>query len=158
MNAPYFPIPKATKPRKCRAKPKRASLPSLITKADALASQYIRQKYADSFGNVSCVSCWKVLPWKEAHCAHFIERGKKATRWMEENLHPACCGCNRYRKEFHMREYTIAMTDIHGRGFVDKLREMARETLSPSQVRQLAEEAISYYTQALQALKEATNG
>lgn len=146
MNAPYFPIPKK------KPKPKRAKLSTLIDKADELTSQYIRQKYADHLGNVQCVSCGKYLHWKEAHCAHFIERGKKATRWLEENLHPACCGCNRYRKEFHMREYTIAMTDIHGRGFVDKLREMARETLSPSQVRQLAEEAISYYTQALQDL------
>lgn len=137
---------------KKKPKPKRPKLSTLIDKADALASLYIRQKFADFLGNVICISCGKSLHWKEAHCAHFIERGKKATRWLEENLKPACCGCNQYRKEFHMREYTIAMTDIHGRGFVDKLREMARETLSPMQVRQLAEEAITYYTQALKEL------
>lgn len=140
------PIPKK------KPKPKVTRLPTLIDKADKLASQYIRQKFADFLGNVICISCGKSLHWKEAHCAHFIERGKKATRWLEENLKPACCGCNRYRKEFHMREYTIAMTDIHGRGFVDKLREMARQTLSPAQVRQLAEEAIAYYSEGLRGL------
>lgn len=130
-------------------KPKRPKLSTLIDKADKLTSTYIRQKYADHAGNVKCVSCPTVLPWKESHCAHFIERGKKLTRWMEENLHPACCSCNRFRKEHHMREYTLYMTDMYGRDFVDELRNDAQKVLSASQVRQLAEEAIAYYTEAL---------
>jgi hypothetical protein len=127
----------------------KAKLPTLIDKADRLASQYIRQKFADFDGNITCVSCGKVMPWKESHCAHFIERGKKATRWLEENLMPACPGCNTFRKEFHSREYTLAMIDLHGREFIDELRTMANEVLSGSKVRQLAEEAIEYYSQQL---------
>lgn len=134
--------PVATKGKK----PKKAKLSTLIDKADRLASQYIRQKYADSEGNVTCISCGSVLPWKESHCAHFIERGKKATRWLEENLHPADASCNVFRKEMHMREYTIFMTDTYGREFVDELRELAKKTLGPSEVRNLAEEAIAYYS------------
>jgi hypothetical protein len=126
-------------------KPKRAKLSTLITKADVLASQYIRQKYADHAGNVNCISCDKVLHWKDAHCAHYIERTHKQTRWMEENLKVACCSCNTFRKEFHMREYTIKMIDWYGRGFVDELRKMAKKTLSAAEVRALAEEAIEYY-------------
>jgi hypothetical protein len=126
----------------------KAKLPTLITKADTLASRYIRQKFADHAGNVTCVSCGKVLPWKDAHCAHYIERAKKATRWLEENLHPACPSCNVYRKEYHMREYTIYMLDMYGRGFIDELRSMANKVLSASQVRQLAEEAITNFQEA----------
>ena len=131
-------------PKKIKT-PKRASLPSLITKADTLTSIYIRNKHADEAGNVSCVSCSKVLPWKEAHCAHFIGRAKKATRWMEENLWPACPSCNVFRKEYHMREYTLFMEDFYGRGFVDELRELEKKVLSAGQVRQLAEEAIKNF-------------
>ena len=130
----------------------RAKLSTLQAKADTLASRYIRQKFADHTGSVTCVSCQKVLPWGEAHCAHFVERGKMATRWLEENLMVACPGCNVYRKEFHMREYTLAMIDLHGREFIDELREMASKVLSPSKVRQLAEEAIEYYGHALKEM------
>ena len=134
-------------------KPKKQSLPALIRKADDITSLYIRQKYADANGYVKCVSCDTVLHWKEMHCAHFIVRGKKATRWLEENLHPACCSCNSFRKEHHVREYTLFMTDFYGREFVDELREMEKRVLSASQVRQLAEEAIEYYSTAIKQIE-----
>lgn len=127
-------------------KPKKQSLPALIRKADEVTSLHIRQKYADANGYVKCVSCDTVLHWKEMHCAHFIGRAKKATRWLEENLHPACPSCNVFRKEHHMREYTLFMTDFYGREFVDELRELEKKTLSASQVRQLAEEAIAEFS------------
>lgn len=132
-----------------KGKAKKAKLPTLIVKADNLASRYIRQKYSDHAWNVTCVSCGKVLPWKDAHCAHFIERGKKATRWLEKNLHPACCSCNSYHKEMHMRGYTLFMIDTYGRELVDELRELEKKTLSNAEVRQLADEAIEYYGKGL---------
>ena len=130
-------------------KPKKVKLSTLVTKADTLASRYIRQKYADHAGNVTCISCDTVLHWKDAHNCHYIERAKKPTRWLEENLHPGCPSCNVYRKEFHMREYTIKMIDLYGRDFVDELREMAKKNLSAAEVRQLAEEAIEYYSRPI---------
>lgn len=126
-------------------KTKRPSLPALIRKADAITSEHIRRKYADSFGQVRCVTCGKVMHWKDSHCAHFIGRSAKATRWMEENLHPACPSCNVFRKEFHMREYTIFMLGFYGADFVNELRVMERKTLSASQVRNLAETAIAEF-------------
>lgn len=131
------------------SKKPRAKLSTLIDKADKVTSLYIRQKFADHAGNVVCVTCGRHLHWKDAHCAHYIERAAKATRWLEENLHPACPSCNVYRKEFHKREYTLAMIDLHGREFVDELKVMAAQVLSPSQVRQLAEEAIEYFGEQL---------
>lgn len=136
---------------------KKPSLPSLIEKADRLTSTYIRQKFADFAGNVVCITCGKALHWTEAHCAHFIGRSAKLTRWLEENLHPACCGCNTFRKEYHMREYTVYMVDMYGREFVDELREMERKVVPASQVRQLAEEAIAYYSEAAKDLTKERN-
>ncbi len=132
---------------------KRPSLPSLIAKADNLASKYIRQKFADSNGNVTCITCGKVLHWKESHCAHFIGRNSKILRWREENLKPACPRCNSFQPEFHAREYVLYMIDAHGREFVDELRREAKAVLSAGQVRQLAEEAIAYYSKGLEQWK-----
>jgi hypothetical protein len=147
-----FGMKRVEKPIKTKAKPKKAKLSTLIAKADTLASRYVRLKYSDHAGMVKCVSCETVIHWKDAHCAHFIERGKKATRWTEENLHPACPSCNVYRKEHHMREYTLAIVDLYGREKIDEFREAAKAVLSASQVRQLAEEAIEYYSEALKAI------
>ena|ERR1035437_9490135 len=135
-----------------KKKAKKVKLSTLVNKADVLASQYIRQKYADHAGNVVCISCDTVLPWKDSHNAHYIDRGKKSSRWLEENLHPACCGCNSFNKQFHMREYTLKMIDLYGREFVDELRAMAKKTHSAGEVRALAEEAIEYYGGELKKL------
>jgi hypothetical protein len=139
---------------KLRPKPKLQKISTLIDKADKITSQYIRYKHADHAENVKCISCDAVIHWKESHCAHYIGRASKATRWMEENLRPACPSCNVYRKEFHMREYTLKMIDFYGRDFVDELRALARKVLSASEVRALAEQAITEYTTALQQLKQ----
>ena len=146
MNAPAPFALKPLKPRKCR--PKQPKLSTLIDKADDAASLYIRQKFADFAGNVTCCTCGKYLPWKESQCAHYMERGFKALRWVEENMHPACVSCNFYRKEFHKREYTLYMIDMYGREKIAEFKELSRRVLSGSQVRQLAEEAIAYYTEA----------
>lgn len=130
------------KPRKA----KRPSLPSLIRKADTLTSEYIRRKYADEHGFIKCVTCGHKLHWKDAHCAHYIERAAKSTRWLEENLHPACPSCNVFRKEFHKREYTLFIIDMYGREKIDEFKRLASQVLSASQVRALAEEAIAYYS------------
>lgn len=141
------------KPRKPTTKKKQTPLASLIRKADTVTSQYIRQKYADHDGIVKCVTCDSKLHWKESHCAHFMERANKATRWLEENLHPACPSCNVFRKEYHKREYTLFIIDMYGREKIDEFKSLARSVLSSSQVRFLAEEAIEYYSAQLKEMQ-----
>lgn len=108
-------------------------MPRKITKkqakkrADTAMSQYIRQKYADPHGMVECVTCGIVNRWQTMHAAHFIGRGSEATRFVEENVHPACPGCNVYHKERHMRRYTLFMIDIYGREKIDELEALSRE-------------------------------
>ena len=137
---------------KRKPKIKVPKLSTLVTKADTVCSIYIRMKYANHAGCVECITCGKHLRWQDAHNAHYIERGKTATRWREENLHPACAGCNAFNVEYHKREYSLFMIDTYGRALVDELKAEARRLLKPSEKRDLALEAITYYTEAIKAL------
>lgn len=67
-------------------------------KADRYFSIYIRQKYSDENGYVSCKSCGKVKHWKQMDCGHFIGRERMATRYSEENVAPQCVECNRFKE------------------------------------------------------------
>ncbi len=127
-------------------------LSTLVHDADRATSEYIRMKYSDFAGNVTCITCGKYLPWKDAHCAHYIERGRIETRWLEENLHPACSGCNVFMKERHKRRYTLFIIDTYGREKVKELEALEKIVVSPSRKRQLAEEAIEYYREAVKTL------
>jgi hypothetical protein len=137
---------------KKKPKKKQTKLPTLIAKADAITSQYIRQKYADESGNVKCVSCDAVLHWSKAHCCHWIGRSAKSVRWDERNLMPGCAACNCYRPETHSREYTLFQLDRYGREGIEEIKADSRKILRGSEVRQLATEAIEYYTNALKEL------
>jgi 5-methylcytosine-specific restriction endonuclease McrA len=131
---------------------KRQKLSTLQDKADKAMSVYIRMKYADCDGNVKCVSCGKVVPWKESDCGHFIPKSRgAAVRWIEENCHPECHGCNRFSHS-HLIGYTLYMVDMYGREKIEELEQMARKVLSASEKRRLAEEAFEYYKRALNDL------
>ena len=127
-------------------------LSTLQEKADKAMSVYIRMKYADPDGNIKCVSCGKVIPWKDSDMGHFIPKSRGASiRWVEENCHPECRACNRF-DHGHLIGYTEYMIDMYGRDKINELKQEARKTLSASQKRELAEEAFNYYTNAIKDL------
>ena len=106
------------KPTKARAK----------ARADTAMSRYIRTKYASN-GMVRCITCGVIKPITEMHCAHFISRKHEATRFLEENCHPACPSCNTFHQEEHMRRYTLFMLDTYGRDFIDQLDTKSKEII-----------------------------
>lgn len=130
---------KKTKPKKPQVK-----LSTLQAKADALMSEYIRRKHADEHGYVTCVSCGRSFRWQDVDNGHFISRRHFATRYIEENCHPECKGCNRFNHD-HLIGYTQSMIDLYGKDGIKWLQEESRKLLSPSQKRQLVTEAIEYY-------------
>ena len=138
-------------PKKIK-KQARPKLSTLQAKADKLMSVYIRQKYADN-GMVKCVSCGKLIHWKESDCGHFVPKSRgAAVRYVEENVHPECQSCNRF-DEGHMIDYTRFMIDFYGHEKIDELKAEARKTLSPTQKRALVEDAIEYYGTRLKAIE-----
>ena len=140
-------------------KPKKIApkISTLQAKADILMSEYIRRKWSDQDGLVTCVSCGKRLHWKEADCGHFVPKSRGASiRYVEENCAPECPGCNRFN-EGHLIGYTRWMIEYYGPEKIDELQNEARKVLSPSQKSAIVEEAIAYYRDRLQQL-EKDNG
>jgi len=129
-------------------------LKTLQAKADKLQSEYIRRKWADHQGNCKCVSCGTVKPWKEMDAGHFVPKSRgAAVRYIEENVHPECPGCNRFH-DGHLIGYTRFMIEWYGEEKIDELQAEARKTLSQSEKRQLVENAIEYYSEGILILNE----
>lgn len=76
---------------------RKISRKGLIAKVDSLFSRFIRQKHADEFGMVVCVTCGTRMKWQEAQAGHWIKRGHAAVRWDERNVYPQCSGDNLYK-------------------------------------------------------------
>lgn len=73
------------------------SIPHLEKRLDKIFSVYIRRRTADEGGTVSCVTCRRLLFWKEAHCGHFVKRQHRALRWRPTNCAVQCPQCNLYK-------------------------------------------------------------
>ena len=58
---------------------------------------------------------------------HYIERGKIATKIIEENINPQCHHCNHYgmKKASYVIRYRKWMIDMHGIDFVEWLEAEA---------------------------------
>lgn len=70
-------------------------LSTLIDDLDRVFSRYIRIKYADESGYVSCFTCdYPPMHFTRIQCGHFIPRTHLATRWMEDNCRPQNVHCN----------------------------------------------------------------
>lgn len=97
-----------------KTRPKKEALSTLIKEADTQMSLFIRLSAADEKGMVMCVSCMTVLHWKEADCAHFVDRGHMATRYDLTNLAPACQDCNRFNPGEHKEEFRRHIINKYG--------------------------------------------
>lgn len=79
-------------PRKIRSKlEKKFSRRHQIDKLDKVFSEFIRRRNGDM---AKCVTCGKIAPWQKMQCGHYESRGKKTTRWDEQNSHVQCYRCN----------------------------------------------------------------
>lgn len=70
------------------------SMQSLANDLDRVFSLYIRIKYADENGIVTCFICDNPYHYLRLDNGHYIKRGNKATRFLEENCYPNCKWCN----------------------------------------------------------------
>ena len=65
-------------------------------KLDRIFSEYIRRRDAGEDGYGRCISCGKIVHWKDADCGHYINRKHLATRYDEQNCNLQCRSCNRF--------------------------------------------------------------
>lgn len=119
--------------------PKRSTL---IKKADAIFSQYIRKRYADNNGIAECFTCGKKDHWKSLQCGHFMSRKHYSTRWDEKNCQVQCAGCNVFRwgEQFKFgRNLDIKL----GKGTADSLEQKSRQILKYNNIELI--ELIEHY-------------
>lgn len=65
------------------------------SKADELFSEWIRRRYADVRGWVSCFTCDTRKHWRQMTCGHFHKRRHLGTRFEERACEVQCYDCNR---------------------------------------------------------------
>tara|TARA_R110000822_G_scaffold37245_3_gene104426 strand:- start:895 stop:1290 length:396 start_codon:yes stop_codon:yes gene_type:complete len=106
-------------------KPKRSTL---VKKADAIFSQFIRQRNADHNGMTECFTCGKQDHWKSLQCGHFMSRKHYSTRWNEDNCQVQCAGCNVFR---YGEQYTFGKhLDIYiKKGLAEELNLLSHKTV-----------------------------
>ena len=125
---------------------------SLVKKLDREFSRYVRLRQADSNGMVTCVTCGKVLHWKECHAAHFISRRHMATRWNRLNVNPCCVRCNLYESGA-LDEYSKWIIQEHGMSTFEDLLALKRTT--KKWTRPELEEMIEEYKTAARVFEES---
>lgn len=135
----------------CKKQPKVKSVSKLKAEADKVFSSYIRQKYADSSGYVTCVTCGVAKPIKEMQAGHYEKRSVNSLRFDERNVHPQCPGCNVFKQGNYPR-YATFMINRYGQEILDELEKEAK-TLMQFKAHQL-EAIISLYKAKLESLHD----
>ena len=112
-------------------KRKTKTIGKLKKEAWILLSKYIRLKYADKDGYVSCVTCpppGTRKHWKEMQAGHFVPRGRgNACYLLEENIHPQCHRCN-INLSGNPSAYAKYIKDMYGSEKIDELEMLGRTT------------------------------
>jgi 5-methylcytosine-specific restriction endonuclease McrA len=97
---------------------KKLTRKQITKKLDEAFSKYIRLR-DEEYG---CITCGKLLTFKELQCGHFFSRSHLHTRWDEDNCHAQCYRCNCILHGNYIN-YTKYMIDRYGREFVDELEK-----------------------------------
>jgi hypothetical protein len=127
--------------RKARARGK-PTLAALVRKLDKVFSVYIRTKDADQCGTVTCVTCGKLLHWKEAHASHFVSRRHMSVRFDERNVHVCCPRCNVF-EHGALDDYSKYIIETYGMETFNELLRLKRVNMK--WLRSDLEEMIAVY-------------
>lgn len=130
-------------------KKKLPTLSRLEEKLDSVFSQFIRRNSADQGGTVRCVTCPKLMYWKDADCGHWVKRQHRAVRWDERNVGPQCQRCNHFMGGVQ-DEFSQHVIATHGLEAHDELLRLKHTVFKVT--RPFLEEMIQTYKKKLEAL------
>lgn len=94
---------------------------STQSSADRLFSIYIRLRDSDENGYGRCISCGKIVHWKDADAGHFVNRKHLNLRYDEMNVNLQCRSCNRF-DEGNSAGYTQGLIKKYGENIIEVLR------------------------------------
>lgn len=105
---------------------KKKTIAQEVDAAAVLLQKLVRLKAADENGYCKCVTCGVSKHYKEMQGGHFISRRYTGTKIIEENVNPQCYGCNgpKAKDGTVTIAYTLYMTDMYGREYVDELQKI----------------------------------
>lgn len=123
-------------------------------KLDRIFSEYIRLRDADNNGYIRCISCGKIVFWKDTDNGHFINRKHMSLRFSETNCNAQCRACNRF-DEGNMTGYNQGMIKKYGQQTVDLL------ILAKKQVNKISDAEyqilVAHYQQKVKEIKQQKN-
>jgi hypothetical protein len=92
-------------------------------------SEWVRRSHADQNGNVVCVSCGKVMRWQDSDAGHYEPKTSGLSIYfLEENVHPQCTGCNRFRHG-NQTQYALWLRRKYGEQILDKIDYYKKQTI-----------------------------
>lgn len=101
-------------------------------KMDRVFSKYIRLRDTDDNGFGPCITCGKVVHYKEADCGHFRSRVHMASRWHPLNSSLQCKACN-MKPGGEQWLHGLALDAKHGPGTAEAMEDLSRTTLRLSE-------------------------
>lgn len=113
-------------PKKSKTnKPKRKPIPKNIRDRCLTSFQKLRRiEEANDSGHVTCISCGKLMDWREAQGGHYISRSNRATELEHDNVWPQCPQCNGYLHG-NVINYRIRLVRRIGEDRVKRIEYMA---------------------------------
>ena len=114
------PIRKSSGKKKVNVKQK------LRDKLDEVFSKYIRLKHSDNNGYCRCISCGKIVFWKQIQNGHYMSRRYLSTRFAEDNCRPQCVACNMFNQG-NIQMYRRGLVKEIGEQRVDLIEARARQ-------------------------------
>jgi len=99
---------------------------------------------------IKCISCGKIVDWKESDCGHFVNRKHMSTRFLEKNCNAQCRSCNRF-DEGNLPEYALGLEKKYGVGTVEQLCIIKHYSVKYSQ-REI-DELNKYYLKLIKEIK-----
>uniref|UniRef100_A0A6M3JKV0 Putative lambda recombination protein n=1 Tax=viral metagenome TaxID=1070528 RepID=A0A6M3JKV0_9ZZZZ len=120
-------------------------------KLDRIFSQYIRLR--DRLPNsevVKCISCGKIIHWKESDCGHYVTRNVLGLRYNEQNCNAQCRKCNRF-DEANKTGYTLGLIQKYGKNIIEILHAAKNKHIKITQFEY--EALIQHYTNEVKKLE-----
>jgi hypothetical protein len=114
-----------------------------------LFSEWIRRSHADEGGTVSCITCGRLMFWRESQCGHFVGGRTGSVLFVEAICFPQCCQCNIFAGG-NYAVYTLRMLDMYGREKVDEFLALKNRVVKFT--RSDLEEKIEMYKRKLETL------
>jgi len=96
--------------------------------ADSNFSKFIRLRDADENGMIHCISCGRLVFWKNADAGHFIKRQHKALRFNEQNTNGQCKKCNCF-EQGNDTMYAVGLVKKYGKNIINELYTAKNETI-----------------------------